>query len=106
MEKTIDNIKPILIFKGDADVCYGILRYFSDEFSKALLSIGENVIYFDPKRDSIRECFGKEYKAVVGFMESFFYNTVPGSNTFLFDLLIMIKWMLTKSLIPLKISSH
>ena len=88
MDNIKDNKMPILIFQGDADECYGVLRYFSAELKTALESLGENVIYFDPKTDSIRECFGKQYKAVIGFMETFFYNTLPESDTFLFDLIL------------------
>ena len=83
-----DKKYPILIFKGDEELCYGILRFFSVELKKALVSIGENVVFFDPKSDSIRDCFGKEYKAVIGFMETFFYNTLPDSDTRLFDLIV------------------
>lgn len=79
---------PILIFKGDDELCYGILRFFSEEFCKALVSIGEDVIFFDPKTDKISDCFGKEYKAVIGFMETFFYNVMPGSDKRLFDLIL------------------
>lgn len=82
-----DKRCPILIFKGDEELCYGILRFFSEEFSKALVSVGEDVIFFDPKIDKITECFGKKYKAVIGFMETFFYNVMPGSDRRLFDLI-------------------
>ncbi|MBO5622209.1 MAG: hypothetical protein J5959_11335, partial [Butyrivibrio sp.] len=88
MDNLKANKKPILIFVGDAEVCYGILRYFSDELKNSLIAIGEEIIYFDPKQDSIRDCFGKQFKAVIGFMESFFYNKLPESDTLIFDLLI------------------
>lgn len=78
---------PILIFKGDEELCYGILRFFSEELEKALISVGEDVVFFDPKRDVIGECFGKEFKAIIGFMETFFYNYIPGTDTRVFDLI-------------------
>lgn len=78
---------PILIFKGDEELCYGILRFFSEELEKALISVGEEVVFFDPKKDVISRCFGKEYKAVIGFMETFFYNRIPGTDTFVFNLI-------------------
>ncbi len=81
----MDKSFPILIFKGDKEICYGALWDFSIQLKDALSTIGEEVLFFDPQSDDIRECFGKEYKAIVGFMESFFYNTIPGTDTYVFD---------------------
>ena len=79
---------PILIFKGDTKLCYGILYSFSLQLKEAMVALGEDVIFFDPSKDRITECFGKSYKAVIGFMETFFYNTLPDSDTRLFDLIL------------------
>lgn len=79
------DTKPILLFKGDTDICYGILNTFSTQLRDALFEIGEEVVFFDPATDDIRECFGKEYKLVLGFMETFFYNTLSDGSEMLFD---------------------
>ncbi len=81
-----DN-KPILLFKGDTEICYGILCTFSLKLRDALISIGEEVQFFDPLKDNISDCIGKEYKAVIGFMETFFYNHISTQDTMLFDLI-------------------
>lgn len=78
---------PILIFKGDTKLCYGILYSFSVQLKDALVSLGEDVVFFDPEKDRITDSFGKEYKAVIGFMETFFYNSMPDSDILLFDLI-------------------
>ncbi len=77
--------KPILIFKGDIKVCYGILRVFSDELKNALTDLGEEVIYLDVEEDIIEPYIDKEYKAVIAFMEVIFSNRTPGGNDPLFD---------------------
>ncbi len=82
------NSLPILIFSGDENICYGILDSFSRQLRDALVSMGESVVFFDAKRDDIRDCLGKEYRAVIGFMETFFYNRVPNGDRLLFDLII------------------
>lgn len=79
---------PILIFKGDTKLCYGILYSFSLQLKEAMVALGEDVIFFDPAKDRITECFGKKFKAVIGFMETFFYNTMPDSDTRIFDLIL------------------
>lgn len=82
------NEKEILLFKGDSEICYGIFESFSIQLKTAFESLGQKVYFFDKYKNDIRECLGKEYKAVIGFMETFFYNNIPGSNTKLFDLII------------------
>ena len=81
----MNNNLPILIFEGDRELCYGILWDFSIQLKEALVSAGEEVLFFDPKNDDIREYFGKRFKAVIGFMELFFYNKIPGTDTYVFD---------------------
>ncbi len=81
----MNNNYPVLIFKGDKDICYGVLWDFSIQLKDAFISVGEEVLLFDVQKDDIRECFGKSYKAVIGFMESFFYNKIPGTNDYVFD---------------------
>lgn len=81
----MNNSSPILIFEGDREICYGVLWDFSIQLKDALVSAGEEVLLFDARRDDIRDCFGKRYKAVIGFMESFFYNKIPGTDTYVFD---------------------
>lgn len=75
---------PILVFKGDSSLCYGILTSFSEQLRDALISLGEDVIYVDPAKVSIDELIGKKYKAIIAFMENIFYS-VLNDGSFLFD---------------------
>lgn len=78
--------KPILIFKGSTDECYGILRAFSDRLRDALASLGEEVIYLETDEDFITGYTNRDYKAVIAFMDTVFNNFYPGTQTPLFDL--------------------
>lgn len=75
---------PILVFKGDSSLCYGILTSFSEQLRDALISLGEDVIYVDPAKASIDELIGKKYKAIIAFMENIFYSVLD-DGSFLFD---------------------
>ncbi|SFQ11047.1 Glycosyl transferases group 1 [Butyrivibrio proteoclasticus] len=75
---------PILVFKGDSSLCYGILTSFSEQLRDALISLGEDVIYVDPAKASIDELIGKKYKAIIAFMENTFYSVLD-DGSFLFD---------------------
>ncbi|MCR5304091.1 MAG: glycosyltransferase [Lachnospiraceae bacterium] len=81
----MNNDKPILLFRGDPDVCYGILRLFSDELYAALSEQGEEVIYHDAKNESPEKYAGNEYKAIVGFMDMIFLNKEVGLKEHLLD---------------------
>lgn len=83
----MNNDDPILIFRGDEKLCYGILLSFSEQLRDAFVSLGEEVVFFDARKDRIQDCFGRKYKAVIAFMENFFYNRLPDSETMLFDLI-------------------
>lgn len=76
---------PILVFKGSMDVCYGVLRSFSDQFVDALTLSGEDVIYLDTNEDFITGYVDREYKAVIAFMDTVFNNYMPGTDIPLFD---------------------
>ncbi len=76
---------PILLFAGDARLCYGIFRSFSNQLYKALLSLGEDVIYTDIEKDELFPYLGKKYKAIIAFEERFFYSFFPNTTTPLFD---------------------
>ena len=75
---------PILVFKGDNSLCYGILTSFSEQLKDALISIGEEVIYVDPAETSVEELIGKRYKAIIAFMENIFYSVLD-DGSFVFD---------------------
>lgn len=75
---------PVIVFKGDSSLCYGILTSFSDQLKDALISIGEDVIYVDPSETPIDELIGKRYKAIIAFMENIFYSVLD-DGSFLFD---------------------
>ncbi len=77
--------QPILIFKGNEDTCYGIMRSFSEQLRDAFLSLGEEVIYLDPRDDFITGYANRDYKAVIAFMDTLFDNYMPGTDTPLFD---------------------
>ena len=79
------NEKPILIFKGSENVCYGIMRSFSEQLRDAFLSLGEDVIFLDPNEDVITGYANRDYKAVIAFMDTLFDNNMPGTDTPLFD---------------------
>lgn len=68
---------PILIFKGDSSLCYGVLESFSRELRDAFLELGETVLFVDPDKDAIEDYIGKKYKAIIAFMENFFYSVMP-----------------------------
>ncbi len=78
---------PILIFKGDINLCSGILYSFSVQLAKALSALGEDIIFFDTGKDRPEDYLGRKFKAVIGFMEVFFYNTLPDSDKLLFDMI-------------------
>lgn len=67
----------IIIFKGDKALCYGVLQSFSEQLRDAFLEIGEDVIYLDPDVDFIEDYIGRRYKAIIAFMENFFYSVTP-----------------------------
>lgn len=75
---------PILIFKGDSSLCYGVLTSFSEQLKDAFIMLGENVIYADPQATPVQDLIGKEYKAVIAFMENIFYSVLDDSS-FVFD---------------------
>ena len=76
---------PILIIKGNSEVCYGIMQSFSEQLKNALQTIGEDVIYLDPNDDFITDYANREYKAVIAFMDLLFDNCMPGTDKALFD---------------------
>ena len=77
---------PILIFKGNSDNCYGIMRSFGEQLRDAFISLGEEVIYLDPDDDFITGYADRDYKAVIAFMDTIYDNNLPGTETPLFDL--------------------
>nr|WP_297705539.1 glycosyltransferase [uncultured Butyrivibrio sp.] len=80
----MDNKLPILLFKGDESLCYGIMTEYSQQLRNALMAAGENVIYLDPKEDEVEPYIDKHYKAVIAFMENIFYMVLPNGD-FVFD---------------------
>ncbi len=81
---SMNDKKPILIFKGDDALCYGVLMSYSTQLKDALTEIGEEVIYLDPDEDVIEPYIGREYKAIIAFMENIFYS-VLSDGSFVFD---------------------
>ncbi len=75
---------PILIFRGDSSLCYGVLTSFSEQLRDAFVMLGEKVIYADPQTTSVEDLIGKRYKAVIAFMENIFYSVLD-DGSFVFD---------------------
>lgn len=75
---------PILIFKGDSSLCYGVLTSFSEQLRDAFVMLGEKVIYADPQTTSVEDLIGKRYKAIIAFMENIFYSVLD-DGSFVFD---------------------
>ena len=75
---------PILIFKGDSSLCYGVLTSFSEQLRDAFVALGEYVIYADPQETPVEDLIGKRYKAVIAFMENIFYSVLD-DGSFVFD---------------------
>ncbi|WP_026662604.1 glycosyltransferase [Butyrivibrio proteoclasticus] len=78
---------PIIIFKGDESLCYGVLRSYSEQLRDALIELGEDVIYLDPATAVFGDYKGKRFKAVIAFMENFFYTVHPETGELIFDLI-------------------
>ncbi len=76
--------RPILIFKGDPSLCYGIMEAYSRSLRDALVSLGEEVIYLDPQKDEVQPYIDRTYKAVIAFMENLFYMVLDNGD-FIFD---------------------
>ena len=81
------NKLPILIFKGDSTLCYGILKSFSEQLRDAFIEIGEEVIFVDPDKAVIEDYIGNRYKAVILFMETLVYSQMPNTGEKVFDLI-------------------